>query len=236
MIIPVFPISRLVTISVVAAICVVGPLAAQDATGATPPPLAAVEPANDGARVETIILIRHGEKPANDEGQLTCQGLNRALALPDVLIARYGAAQFVFAPATTKKPVGKKSGAEPGTAYSYVRPLMTIEPTAIRLGLPVETKFAFDEIGVLQSELTLPAYQRAVIFVAWEHTLLDQFVKRLMTSFGSDATEVPDWPGDDFDSIFVVRIRTEGGKRTVTFAHEQEGLNGLSKDCPGARR
>ncbi len=195
------------------------------------------DPAADGARVETIVFVRHGEKPANDEGQLTCQGLNRALALPDVLIARYGAAQFVYAPATTKKPVSaKKSGVEGGTAFSYVRPLMTIEPTAIRLGLPVETKFAFDEIAGLQSELTSPAYQRATVYVAWEHHLLAQLVKRLMSAYGSDATEVPEWPGEDFDSIFVVRIRTEGGKHTVTFAHDQEGLNGMSTDCPQPRK
>ena len=75
-----------------------------------------------------------------------------------------------------------------------------------------------------------------MVFVAWEHTLLDQLVKRLMTTFGSDAGDVPDWPKDDYDSIFVVRIHSEGGKRTVTFAHEQEGLNGLSVDCPQAKK
>ena len=198
------------------------------------PAPAAVEAA-DGARLETIVFVRHAEKPANDEGQLTCQGLNRALALPDVLIAHYGAAQYVFAPLTTKKPASKGIGAPSGTAYSYVRPLMTIEPTAIRLGLSVETKYAYDEIGSLQSELTSPAYQRATVFVAWEHKELEQLVKRLLTAYGSDAGEVPDWSKDDYDSVYVVRIRTEGGKRTVLFAHEQEGLNGLSADCPHAQ-
>ncbi len=203
------------------------PLSAQEA---------APSPSPDGARVETIVLVRHGEKPANDEGQLTCQGLNRALALPDVLIARYGAAQYVFAPATTKKPVSKQTGAPPGTTYSYVRPLMTIEPTAIRLGLPVETRFAYDEIGGLQSELTSPPYQRATVFVAWEHAALAQLVKRLVSAFGGDASDVPDWSWDDFDSIYVVHLRSEGGKRTVTFTHEQEGLNGLDADCPGSKK
>ncbi len=223
---PFSPISGLLAAVLLAGFCARSPLAAQE-SGA--------ETAADGPRVETIVFVRHGEKPANDEGQLTCQGLNRALALPDMLIARYGAAQYVFAPTTSKKPASKGTGAAVGTAYSYVRPLMTIEPTAIRLGLPVETKFAFDEIGGLQSELTSPAYQRAVVFVAWEHAALDQLVKRLMTTFGGDAAGVPDWSKDDYDSIFVVRIHTEGGKRTVTFAHEQEGLNGMSADCPQAK-
>lgn len=30
---------------------------------------------------QTLVFIRHGEKPDNDSGQLSCQGLNRALAI-----------------------------------------------------------------------------------------------------------------------------------------------------------
>jgi hypothetical protein len=32
--------------------------------------------------VETIVLLRHGEKPEGGLGQLNCQGLNRALVAP----------------------------------------------------------------------------------------------------------------------------------------------------------
>lgn len=39
---------------------------------------------------ETVVLIRHGEKPVSGLGQLSCQGLNRALALPGVLMAKLG--------------------------------------------------------------------------------------------------------------------------------------------------
>ena len=49
------------------------------------------------------MFIRHGEKPANDDGQLTCQGLNRALALPAVLTAKFGKPDFIFAPLTTRR-------------------------------------------------------------------------------------------------------------------------------------
>ena len=47
---------------------------------------------------ETIVLLRHGEKPPGGLGQLTCKGLNRALALPSVLIGRYGKPDFIYAP------------------------------------------------------------------------------------------------------------------------------------------
>src|ERR1035441_5817659 len=72
-----------------------------------------------GQSVETIVCIRHGEKPRGSLGQLSCRGLNRALALPKVLFAKYGSPQFVFACNPTQKVKG----------YFYVRPLATIEPT-----------------------------------------------------------------------------------------------------------
>jgi len=45
---------------------------------------------------ETIIVVRHGEKPPKGLGQLKCRGLNRALALPDVLISKFGQPNYIF--------------------------------------------------------------------------------------------------------------------------------------------
>lgn len=196
-----------------------GSLRGQDATPT---------PSAENTKVETLVFVRHGEKPDDDEGQLTAQGLNRALALPDVLITKFGHGDFVYAPATTKKPATHHHA-----AFSYVRPLMTIEPTAIRLGLPVETKFALDEIAGLQSELCMPALQQATIFIAWEHHYLDEIVKKMVSAFGGNADSVPEWADDDFDSIFVVRLRTDPqGRRSVTFEHDLERLNGQSTAFP----
>ena len=173
-----------------------GPLRAHDddtpAPSPSPTAVAAPTPAGEAARVETLVFIRHGEKPDADEGQLSAQGFNRALALPGVLIPRYGAAQFIFAPLTTKKPASKGSPNPPGTVFSYLRPLVTIEPTAIRLGLPVETKFAYDEIAALQNELCTPAYQGATVFIAWEHHDLDMLVRKLVGTFGGNSQDVPE--------------------------------------------
>ena len=184
----------------------------------------------EAVSTETIVFIRHGEKPDDDKGQLNCQGLNRALALPDVLIGKYGKPDFIFAPSTTRR-TGKE-----GAGFPYVRPLATIEPTAIVLGLPVETRYAFDDIASLQEEVSTPAYRRATIFVVWEHHLLDEMVKKFMASLGEDPHQVPDWPGDDYDSIFVLRIRMDHGKRTIAFSHEHEGLDGLPTTCSGEVR
>lgn len=168
---------------------------------------------------ETIIFIRHGEKPAEDKGQLTTRGLHRALALPNVLIPKYGRAQYIFAPKTELK---KGSN---GIAYSYIRPLMTIEPTAIRLGLPVDTRFAYDQVSGLRRELLASRYEHALIFVAWEHVKLEELLRQLVASSGGDPKIVPKWPHDDFDSIFVVRICSVNGRKMLSLGHDHEGLN-----------
>ncbi len=51
-----------------------------------------------------------------------------------------------------------------GVKYSYIRPLITIEPTAIRLGLPVNASFDRDEIEALQKELLSAAYSACAGF------------------------------------------------------------------------
>lgn len=175
--------------------------------------------------VETIVCIRHGEKPRGGLGQLTIRGLNRSLALPKVLLGKYGKPQFVFAPNPTEMVDGI-----PG--YYYVRPLATIEPTAIQCGLPVNTKFGYTEIKDLENELTKTNYQGATIFVAWEHGWLDRFAKNFVQDNGQDPNSVPIWKGDEYDMIFVFKLTMENGKRQFSFTVDHEGLNGLSDKYP----
>ena len=183
-----------------------------------------IAPASTAPETETLVFFRHGEKPSGGYGQLTCQGLNRAMALPGVLTSRYGSAQYAFAPnPTTEVPDAA------GTFY-YVRPIATIEPTAIRLGLPLNTAYGYTEIDKLQAELTSATYASSTVFVAWEHQYLQQAVQNIMNSYGSGVT-VPAWGSTDFDSLYVVRITRSGGTATAQFSHEYEGLNGLSTSC-----
>ena len=179
-----------------------------------------------GTNVETIVCIRHGEKPLGGLGQLTCRGLNRALALPDVLLAKYGTPEFIFAPNPTQKVDDR------GGDYYYVRPLITIEPTAIRCGLPVNTEFGFKQIKGLQDELEKPKYWNATVFIAWEHLNLDKFVKHLVKADGGNSDQVPIWPEKDYDSIFLIKITHSDGHESVAFSIDHEGLNNLSDDCP----
>ena len=52
----------------------------------------------DETAVQTIVFIRHGEKPDGGFGQLTCQGLNRALALAPTIARSFGKPDAIFAP------------------------------------------------------------------------------------------------------------------------------------------
>ena len=184
-------------------------------------------PTPPAADVETIVFLRHGEKPDREIGQLNCQGLNRALALPRVLLSKFGRPDFLFAPATTRLP--KFAG---GGGPNYLRPLATIEPTAIQLGMPVDTDFGYSNIDGLEFELIQQKYQNALIFVAWEHNELVKLVRQLVRKFDGDPNQVPNWHGNDFDSLYVVRITGPGPTRSVSFAQDHEGLSNLSNDCP----
>jgi hypothetical protein len=187
-------------------------------TGSTAPP-----PTTQ--TVETIVFLRHGEKPSGGYGQITCQGLRRALALPPVLTGRFGKPNFIFAPNPVPK-VGDVAG-----NFYYVRPLATIEPTAISLGMPVHAGYGFTDVAGIKAELTNPAYASSTIFVAWEHLKLVEIVQSIMNTYGGGQT-VPAWPSGDYDSLYVVTLTNSGGTITATFDQQVEGLNNLPTSCP----
>lgn len=177
-------------------------------------------------QVETLVMIRHGEKAEGGLGQLDCEGLNRALALPDVLIGRFGKPDYIFAPNPSDQ-------INDGGLQSYVRPLATIEPTAIRADLPVSTQIGYADIKDLQTVLTNSKYADSLIFVAWEHVNLQLFAQQLIKEYGGNPDIVPEWQGNDYDTIYVFQIRQLDGKPSLTFRLEQERLNGMLRTaCP----
>ena len=176
--------------------------------------------------VETIVFVRHGEKPSKGLGQLNCKGLNRALALPSVIAQLFGPPAAVFAPDPSDQKV------DDGESYDYVRPLATIEPTAISFGLPVHANIGVSKTEQLQATLEQPRYRDDFVLVAWEHKLIETVARALLAAHGGDATTVPKWTGDDFDSIYVVTINRIGETAKASFAHKQEGLDGQSDACP----
>jgi hypothetical protein len=175
---------------------------------------------------QTLVFIRHGEKPDEGLGQLSCQGLNRALALPPVIAKSFGRPDYIYAPDPS---VSKKDA---GELYDYVRPLATVEPTAIFFTLPVDTSFGFSDIIDLQAALEkrLSARRDTLILIAWEHKQIEDLVKGLLDAHGGDPALVPKWHGSDFDSIYVVTVSKNGG--AASFALKREGLDGQPTSCP----
>lgn len=178
------------------------------------------------ASLQTIVILRHGERAERGLGQLNCQGLNRALALPGVLARKFGKPDFLFAPS----PAYEKE--DFGKPYSYVRPLATIEPTAIRFGLPLDATLGFSETAKLRKRLEDASFRNAVVVVAWEHHKSVELARDLLEAHGGDAKAVPKWERDNFDSLYVVRIARTGGKSSATFEHAHEGLDGQPTECP----
>jgi hypothetical protein len=181
---------------------------------------------------ETLVLLRHGEKPPAGLGQITCKGLNRSLALPSLLIGRYGKPDFIYAP---NPSVQVKDGNSQPT-YSYLRPLATIEPTAIRLGMPVNTQIGYDQIAELQQALLQPAYAHSLIFIAWESSNLSKFARLMLQSYGANPSQVPEWPASDYETIFVFHITRpdDSGTPHATLEIQKEDLEStLTDTCPG---
>jgi hypothetical protein len=177
-------------------------------------------------KTQTIVFVRHGEKQDGGLGQLECQGLNRSLALPAVIAKKFDKPLAIFAP----NPARQRD--DNGQSYNYVRPLATIEPTAIALGMPVNADYKASDTKGLEATLRRPSLANGTVLVAWEHRLIVQIVRDIVAAHVGNASAVPKWKGDDFDSIYVVRI-VSGAAKTVSFGQDQEGLNGQSAICPG---
>ena len=177
--------------------------------------------------VETIVMVRHGEKPGKGLGQLSCQGLNRALALGGVLARSFGKPDAIFAP----DPAVQKQ--DRGVAYDYVRPLATIEPAAIAFGMPVHAGIGVADIATLQAALDDPRLANGVVLVAWEHAQLVILARHLLAAHGG-AGNIPDWDARDYDRIDVIRIIRDGSQSRSAFSRQREGLDGMSVTCPGA--
>ena len=176
---------------------------------------------------ETLLFIRHAEKPAAGLGQLSCKGLNRALALGAVLAKKYGKVDAVYAPSPQHQ---KEDG---GGAFDYVRPLATVEPAAIRFGLPVHADLGYKKTDDLVDALLAPEYRSATVLVAWEHHKLDSVIPRLVKDLGGDGSAVTEWAKDDFDSIWRVTITRDGADVKAAFSHDKQDLDGQPDACPG---
>ncbi|WP_144174380.1 histidine phosphatase family protein [Pseudomonas sp. Kh13] len=178
---------------------------------------------------QTLVFLRHAEKPGEGLGQLNCQGLNRALDLASVLPERFGKADYVFA-ANPSRHVEEGSKDE---SYSYIRPLMTISPSAIRLGLPVNIDYGANDTDALAEELLREKYRNATVYTAWSHGYLPDLINAVAgKALGEERVIAEDWNGDDFDTLYVLTLTWHDGKASLLSRNVRQGLNDGAHSCP----
>jgi broad specificity phosphatase PhoE len=159
----------------------------------------------------TVLIVRHAEKPANGTG-LTPTGEARAR-----LYAKYFepfqedglsiSIDCLYAGADSK---------------NSVRPRLTLEPLSKASGLPLHTAVGTKNPEALVLELRSEAHGRHPL-IAWRHGEIPS----LLTAFGADpATVLPGgkWPDDVFDWVIVLTTGPDGQPLSTTLIHEKLSL------------
>jgi hypothetical protein len=178
---------------------------------------------------QTLIFLRHAEKPEGGLGQLNCQGLNRAIELSTLLPEKFGKADYVFA----ADPTRNVEEGELDNSYSYIRPLMTISPAAIKLGLPVNIEFSANDTSDLARELTEDKYHNATIYTAWSHGYLPELINKVAgDAVGKKQKITEDWESSDFDSLYVLTLTWHNGKASLQSHSYKQGLDNGKATCP----
>jgi hypothetical protein len=95
------------------------------------------------------------------------------------------------------RPLKRSKRFQIGEPFDYVRPLATIEPTAIKFGLLVNASISVSDQTRLQTELERPEYHNALVVVAWEHKIIETIVQNFLSANGGDRTTFPSWHGDE---------------------------------------
>lgn len=174
--------------------------------------------------IETIIIIRHAEKPAAGLGQLSVTGLKRSLLLPQFFKDNFPKPDYIFAPNPAIKHFENHGDKN---YHYYIRPLATIEPTAITLGMPVNCGIGLDAPQDLVETLLSPEYHSSTIYVAWEHSQIVEIAKMFIQHFYSHA-KVPHWSNKDYNMFFVFTIDWNKKQDQLKFDVRSEGFHDLS--------
>ena len=178
---------------------------------------------------QTLVFLRHAEKPAGGLGQLNCQGLNRAIDLATLLPEKFGKANYVFA----ANPTRNVEEGELDNSYSYIRPLMTISPSAIKLGLPVNINFSANDTSDLADELLHDKYHNSVIYTAWSHGYLPELINKVAgEAVGKKQNITDDWESSDYDSLYVLTLTWHNGKASLQSHNYKQGLDNGQETCP----
>jgi len=133
-----------------------------------------------------LVFIRHAEKPLKGSN-LTCEGLNRSLKIPAVLVAKFGVPDFLMVPALGL-----------GDTTKHSRMFQTIAPLAMKYNLPIATTYTEKQFTDIATDLK---NRTGTTIITWEHKAIPQIIKAL--GYQQPLT----WPDDDYDSIWIITFK-----------------------------
>jgi len=167
---------------------------------------------------QTLYFIRHSEAhptPWWEDGNYYGKGQWRALALPQALRDKIHP-DIVYSIDPAQATPGSSSAV--GDMYSYVRTNTTVLPYAIANALPYRLATSFEMEAQKPPALATEAAQfffyggrftnRAVL-VGWEHDHIAPTVNALLAAYHGGQS-VPAWPGDDYDTVWTVKLDANG--------------------------
>jgi hypothetical protein len=153
----------------------------------------------------------------------------RALALPDALRGKISPTQVYSSdPAQVYPGADETAG---NSNFSYVRPSLTVEPYAIANNLPY---YLVSDIKLFDPSLLNPnpdnnpypaeivntnkffffnhKFSNQTVLLAWEHAHFPYIIKELLSHYfpPNSIPTVPDWPEDDYDTIWTVTLDAKG--------------------------
>jgi hypothetical protein len=168
---------------------------------------------------ETVYMIRHAEAhPVDffDDGNYVAAGEWRALDLPNALRGKLNPIPtqvYSIDPA-----VGDAASGSIGN-LSYVRPALTAEPYAIANNLPYNLAASVDVFSQNAPVLSTLAstyfftggtFSNQTLLVAWEHDHIPPTINALLATYSYIGPIAPDWPSNDYDTIWTVTLDSMG--------------------------
>ncbi len=155
-----------------------------------------------------IMVIRHAEKPddAGRERGVDEHGIEDSRGLTVRGWQRAGALVRFFAPVQGcwHHPALEKPSAvfavKPNA--SSRRPLLTAQPLASELGLPIDARFASQEVAEL---LAAVALVDGSVLLSWRHSNMVDIARQLCPS----QQPAPEWRADCFDQTWIF-VEDEG--------------------------
>jgi hypothetical protein len=169
--------------------------------------LALAQEARNNLANNTVLLIRHSEKPETGIG-LTSQGQARAQ-----LYAKY------FQPFQEEGlSILVDSLFAGADSASSIRPRLTLEPLSKASGLPLHQKIGTKDSEVLVHELKTEPHGKHPL-IAWRHGE----IPALLAAFGAAPEKIlPNgkWPDDVYDWVILLNIGPDGQLSSARLIHE----------------